>query len=314
MQDRYLPARGFMLTLFRKILVREIAAFAALALFGMAAAQAQDAAMLKARHEALRGALNQNQFQRPLVLDSSETSSQLKGDIYARIAQPYAVVSRALQDIGHWCDLLIVHLNVKGCRSSVQGPIKTLRLNVGRKSDQALEDTYPFAFLYRVASSTPDYLQVVLSAADGPLGTSNYRMVLEVVQLDAKSSFLHLSYAYDFGLSARVAMRSYLATKGRDKRGFSIVGTDAGGKPILIGGTRGVIERNTMRYYLAIEAYLGALAVPAALRLEKRLNDWHAGIERYPVQLHELERDEYLAMKRREVQRLETQTQTAAPQ
>lgn len=70
-----------------------------------------------------------------------------------------------------------------------------------------------------------------------------------------------------------------------------------------MGGMRGVIERNTMRYYLAVEAYLGALATPMPAQIEKRLNDWYAGVERYPVQLHELGRDEYLDLKRREILR-----------
>ncbi|MCY1186091.1 hypothetical protein D9M73_269280 [compost metagenome] len=65
-------------------------------------------------------------------------------------------------------------------------------------------------------------------------------------------------------MAARVAMQGYLATIGRDKVGFSIVGNNARGQPIHVGGTRGVIERNTMRYYLAIEAYLSALSAPAA--------------------------------------------------
>ena len=49
-----------------------------------------------------------------------------------------------------------------------------------------------------------------------------------------------------------------------------------------------------------IEAYLAALSAPPAERLETRLSGWYAGVERYAVQLHELEQDEYLAMKRKE--------------
>jgi hypothetical protein len=64
-----------------------------------------------------------------------------------------------------------------------------------------------------------------------------------------------------------------------------------------------VVERNTMRYYLAIEAYLGALSAPPRARLEKRLHDWFAASERYPRQLHEMKRNDYLDMKRREYQR-----------
>jgi len=60
------------------------------------------------------------------------------------------------------------------------------------------------------------------------------------------------------------------------------------------------MERNTMRYYLAIEAFLGALAVPPPARFEKRIGDWFTATERYPQQLRELDRAEYLDMKRSE--------------
>ena len=32
--------------------------------------------------------------------------------------------------------------------------------------------------------------------------------------------------------------------------------------------------RNTMRYYLAIEAFLDSLSAPPQQRIDKRLNDW----------------------------------------
>ena len=53
-----------------------------------------------------------------------------------------------------------------------------------------------------------------------------------------------------------------------------------------------------MRYYLALEAYLGTLEAPVAERLEKRLRAVHAALERYSRQLHELELAEYLEIKR----------------
>ncbi len=266
-------------------------------------AQAQDAASLKARHVALLESLLSNPFQRPLHLVSSESSGSLKGEIFARIEQPFAVVGAALQGTDHWCDILILHLNVKQCRAGAPSAGDTLGLAIGRKFDQSLADAYRVEFAYKVAASRPDYLQVVLNAEEGPLGTSRYRIVLEAVALDAGRSFLHLSYSYDYGLAARVAMQGYLATIGRDKVGFSVVGNQPDGQPIYIGSTRGVVERNTMRYYLAIDAYLGALSAPAAQQLDRRLNAWFTGVERYPVQLHELERGEYLEMKRVEVRR-----------
>jgi hypothetical protein len=63
------------------------------------------------------------------------------------------------------------------------------------------------------------------------------------------------------------------------------------------------MERNTMRYYLAIDAYLDSLKMPPAQQLESRLQAWFDATEKYPRQLHEVERDPYLQMKRVEVQR-----------
>jgi hypothetical protein len=85
--------------------------------------------------------------------------------------------------------------------------------------------------------------------------------------------------------------------------GFSVVARRPDGRPVYVGGLRGMVERNTMRYYLAVEAYLGASDVPAPERPEKRLRDWFAATERYALQLHEMERDDYLEMKRRELKR-----------
>ena len=76
----------------------------------------------------------------------------------------------------------------------------------------------------------------------------------------------------------------------------------------VIGGMRGLVERNTMRYYLAIEAYLGSLATPQAGRAQWRFEHWFDATEQYPRQLHEIDRAPYLEMKRNEYQR-----QQAAP-
>jgi hypothetical protein len=69
---------------------------------------------------------------------------------------------------------------------------------------------------------------------------------------------------------------------------------------------RGAVERNTMRYYLAIDAYLASLAVPASQQSEKRLQHWFDATERYPRQLHEIDRTAYLSMKRSEYKRQQT--------
>jgi len=266
-------------------------------------AQAQDAAALRAKHESLREKLANNPFHRPLVLESTQNSGDLRGEVYAIVEQPFTVVGPALQGMDHWCELLILHLNVKGCSSAGKPPSEVLSLVVGRKFDQPLDDGYKVAFAYSMPASSDDYLRIQMAAENGPLSTRNYRLALEAVPLDDKRSFIHMSYSYAYGTAARLAMQAYLATAGRDKVGFSVVGKTEDGKPLHIDGVRGVVERNTMRYYLAIEAYLGSLAAAPNEQQEKRLRDWFAATERHTLQLHEMERDEYLKMKRSEVQR-----------
>lgn len=266
----------------------------------------QDAGALRAAHAQLRDRLATSPFQRPLVLESTQGDASLKGDVYAVVEQPFAVVASALQGTAHWCELLILHLNVKHCGAAGAAPNEVLTLVVGRKFDQALADGHRVAFRYSAPAANPDYLRVKMASDSGPLGTRDYQLAVEATPLDAKRSFIHLSYSYSYGIAARVAMQGYLSTLARDKVGFSVTGQGDSGKPVYVSGLRGVAERNTMRYYLAVEAYLGALATAPAQQLEKRLRDWFAATEQHPLQLHEMERDDYLAMKRREVQRQQT--------
>ena len=65
----------------------------------------------------------------------------------------------------------------------------------------------------------------------------------------------------------------------------------------------GLLERNTMRYYLAIDAYLVAYSLPPSEQFEKRILEWYGSTQRYAPQLHEMERNQYLEMKRKEMRR-----------
>jgi len=144
-----------------------------------------------------------------------------------------------------------------------------------------------------------------LTAPEGPVGTRDYRIGVEAVPLDAGHTFMHLSYAYGYGVAGKFAMGAYLATAGAGKVGFSQT-RDASGQGQLTGGVRGAIERNAMRYYLAIDAYLESMAAPEAQRVDKRINAWFSATERYPKQLHEMDRATYVQLKRQEYDRQQT--------
>jgi hypothetical protein len=259
--------------------------------------------VLLARYAELSDKLDNNPFRKPLYLESSEDSGEVKGTLYALLGEPFPAVQSALQEAAHWCDILILHLNTKYCRASQAGAWAVLKVNIGRKAEQPIAQSVRVEFSFRVIAATPDRLAVVLEAAKGPFGTRNYSILLEAVPLTQEKTFVRLGYSYAYGSAANLAMRAYLATAASGKVGFTVTSTRSDGQVDYVGGLRGLVERNTVRYYLAIEAYLGALSVPPAAQLEKRLNDWHVATERYPRQLHEIEKKDYLEMKRREYAR-----------
>jgi len=266
------------------------------ALAWMGPARAQDAATLHAKFDSLQDKLAHNPYGRPLVLQSTQTSDRLEGEVYARVDQPYPAVQKALQGTENWCGILILHLNVKMCHAQPAG----LDMALGRKYDQPVDDAYKLHFDYKPVTDGGDYLRTELTSGDGPLGTKDYRIAVEAAPLDATHTMLHMSYAYGFGFTARVAMNAYLSTAGSDKVGFSVTGTGGDGKPTYVGGVRGLVERNTMRYYLAIDDFVAA---PAPGQLGQRLNTWFDATERYPRQLHEMDKPDYLSMKQGEAKR-----------
>jgi hypothetical protein len=280
-------------------------------LLGVQPAHADGASDLRDKYQTLAQPLAHNPFHRPLYLDSSEAPNALKGDIYAVLDYPFATVNAALNDpaqgAANWCDVLILHLNIKYCHASTGSNGSTLSVNLGKKTEEQLSSTFRVTFNYRPDESRSDYFKVDLSADKGPMSTKDYRIVLEAVALDSKHTFIHLTYAYGYGTAGRFAMKTYLATIGSDKVGFSSQGgSGADAQGGYIGGVRGLTERNTMRYYLAIDAYLASLAAAPDQRVEQRFASWFDATEQYPRQLHEVERDDYLQMKRHEYQRQQT--------
>lgn len=258
---------------------------------------------LRAKYAELGDELSQNQFRRPLYLESQEGSNRVRGDVYAVVAHPFAKVDKALRNPANWCDVMILHPNTKHCDGASDSGGNMLHVSIGRKLEQPVEDAFPLSLTYSVAASAPDFFQVQLNAPEGPLGTSNYRILVQAVAVSGGRTFLHLSYAYTSSLAGTMATKAYLATAGRSKVGFSTVGQASNGQPQYIGGVRGAVERNAMRYYLAIESYLQSLSAPPAAQFDRRLQSFFAALEQYPRQLHEMERDAYIAMKQREYDR-----------
>lgn len=272
----------------------------ALAMAMQAPGALAEGAALRERHAQLREALRDNPYQRPLHIESFQSGDRLRGEIHAILEYPFAQVREALAVPSNWCDILILPFNTKHCRVAGTPQSPQLQLRIGRKYDQPPEKAFQLDFAFRPRAATDDYFETLMEADHGPVGTRDYRIVVAAVPLPDGRTFLRLDYTYGFGMAGRLAMRTYLSTAGASKVGFSTT-RDSSGREALIGGMRGAIERNAMRYYLAIDAYLASLAVRPAQQADFRINAWFEASERYPRQLHEMDKATYVGMKQREV-------------
>lgn len=265
------------------------------------------APLLLETHTMLEKQLGKTAFGRPLVLESFETAGNVSGNAYAVVDAPFATVSTAFKSAAPWCEVMMLHINTKYCQATSQTSPGTLKVSVGKKTPQALDDAFTLEFAMRQMSVSPGYLALQLNAEKGPLGTNNYLVQLQAVPLPSGKTFMHLRYAYSYGVAARLAMQGYLATAGSGKVGFTRTNANAGAstdqKQSYVGGMRGAVERNTVRYYLAIEAYLASLDRPPAQQLQARLEHWFDATEQFPQQLREIDRSSYLSMKREEYSR-----------
>jgi hypothetical protein len=253
----------------------------------------EEGATLKERHAALRERLEKSPFGRPLHLDSREGGGVLRGDVHAVVRHPFRKVRDSLGEARQWCDVLTLPFNVQKCEARGDA----LSVFIGRKPDSPIEDATRLDLRYSVLERGDDLLRVQLVAPTGPAGTRDYRIVFEATPAQEGTTFVHLGYGYAHGALSRLAVQTYLMTSGAGKVGFSTEGRDAQGNPRLVGGMRGVLERNTMRYFLAIEAYLDSLDAPPDMRHRVRLEKWFAAVDRHPRQLREMSLESYLALK-----------------
>lgn len=205
-----------------------------------------------------------------------------------------------MADPAAWCDFLPLTLNVKSCPWSTapQGPLLTIY--AGRKAYQPTGATTRMDYHFRVQEDSAQQLRLLLEAPAGPLGNRDSRLLLTAVPAPGGTT-LRLVSSSRSSLRSRLATDTYLATLGREKIGFSATGGGPRG-PHYVRGVRGMIERNAMRYYLALQAYLDTRPLPESERFEARLLRWFQLTEGYRQQLHEMEQGEYLRAKRRERQ------------
>ncbi len=235
---------------------------------------------------------------RSIYVHSETDKKRLRADVYSIVHYRLADLSRALARPQNWCRFVTLHLNVKACTCSLQ-PDPVLSIYAGRKFYQSPQEATRMDYRFQVVEQDSQRLVVLLTAAKGELSTRDYRFRIETQRMNADDVLLHFSLSYRQSLTSRMATRAYLSTLGRDKVGFSRQpgGTDGND---YVKGVRGIVERNAMRYYLALAVYMNTLDATGPRTDYRRCRTWFDLTQRYARQLREVDRTEYLLDKRRE--------------
>ncbi len=230
-------------------------------------------------------------------LSSSEEDDRLSAEVSATLPYSFHTVANTLSRPGNWCDFMPLHFNIKACTHETKQKASFLTLYSGRKHYHQPEQGNAITYQFAVERANESGLSLQLTAEHGPIGTSDYRIQLRASP-QPQGTLLQVSSSYRPSLLSKVMTRGYLATLGRDKVGFSRIESNGGQQ--LVQGIRGVIERNVMRYHLAIDSFLATHSLPEASRHDSARRAWFRLNEGYPRQLHEMSEEEYLSAKRRE--------------
>lgn len=279
---------------------RALVGLAVLGILPMAQAAARESghAQLLAAYQLHEPRLRLGTGSAPLSVETRTHNKLQSGDAYAILDYPYGKVTGALRDARNWCDILPLHMNMKACTTQPLPSGTHITLYAGLKSYQPPSLARALNYTYRVQTLDAEYFSASLTAdktdADSP------PMTLEAMPLDAERTLVHVRYDWRTPLWLRVASDSYFATVGARKVGFSTTGTDPHGGPAYVSGLNGAVERNALRYYLALDTFLSTDRTPEAGRFDQRLNHWFDLTERYPTQLHEMDKADYLRAKRKE--------------
>jgi hypothetical protein len=253
---------------------------------------------LAADYHKLESRLSLNPFGMPLYIESHEGADFLEVKVYGILDHSFEKIKHVFQLPGNWCDIVPMHTSIGICTHANTGGADFLTF-YGGKSTKRPDNAYQVKYLYNPPVLTPGYFAVSLVANEGPLNTKDHRIELEATSLPHGKTLIRFSCSYSYGRVVQVAMRGYFATIGRSRIGFSISGSDRRGHPVYVGGMKGAIERNAMRSYISILAYMDTLHLSGEHSLDHRLNRWYDLTDRYRKQLFEVERDEYIETKKR---------------
>jgi len=222
-------------------------------------------------------------------------TSELNGDlsrvaISALVPVTFTELANFYRDDSQWCQAFFANVYVKSCYKN-QRSLRLFYNNNDRYQD--LEAAFRFDYRIETQQLDPTRLYISLIAASGPLGSFDYQLNIEAQAANAGNSFIRLVYQARYGWLARSAVYVYLKTLGGGKVGFS---HDQDNKPVE--GLRGVLERNAMRYLLALSAYF--TNHESGKPYTVTLKNWHDYAQVFQDELQEIDWNAYQSLKTKE--------------
>lgn len=232
-----------------------------------------------------------------ISLVSVEQDGMLGAEVTSILPYPFATAATTLANVENWCQFMPLHFNIKACIYETDQQGEMVTLYSGRKTYQTPDSSHKLTYRVVKHEEGDGQFALLLLADSGPAGTRDYRIEVNALQV-SEGTLLHISSSYRPSMTSSLLTHTYLSTLGRDKVGFTRIEQDGVMRPVQ--GMRGVIERNVMRYQIAMNTFLTTQSLPATSRHEAALKRWFEENERYPHQLHEMSEKEYLEIKQRE--------------
>lgn len=270
-----------------------------LAMSGAVTAQQTEAKLLLSQYQQF--AIHTQPIDRNLALSiaSHEKSRRLDIKVYGIVDQPFSKVSAVLSDPAVMCDFLILNLNIKTCTYAQDKQRTELVIYVAGKNYSPLYRAMEINPYFELQKKNNQYMRVLMASRKSRWALYDYSVIVEATAL-GNATLLRFTSKYHASHINMAATLAYLKTFARNKVGFTVVGHNELGEPKYIQGMRGVIERNAVRSYLALQAYLETSNTPEKKRFDSRLRRWFKLTDAYPRQLHEMELQSYLDNKHRE--------------
>lgn len=146
-----------------------------------------------------------------------------------------------------WCIVARLVPDVRECRPWTDG----MGLELTLQSGDGTQRTQPHTIRH---TRLDDEIRSTLIAKQAPLGVTDAGLRL-TASGNASAVTLTVEYGYQSSLRSRLATRAYLSGSAGARPGIS---EEPGpeGDPVLVSGLRGLVERNAMRYFLALVSAL----------------------------------------------------------